>query len=164
MTAEHVFARRIECEEDGLYFNRFFFKQRYGGKMIIAPHHVVIQKTLDRLLLPHNDPEFISRLIINIPPRYTKTEMATIGLMARGLAINPRSRYVHLSTGDTLALKNSNDVRSTIKNSRFQEMWPITVRNDVDSKKLWHTEEGGGMYASTVLGQVVGFGAGSTFE
>lgn len=160
MTAEHIFARRIECQESGLYFNRFFFKQRYGGKMIVAPHHKIIQKTLDRVMLPHDHPDFISRLIINIPPRYTKTEMATIGLMARGLALNPRSRYVHLSTGDTLALKNSNDVRATIKNSHFQKMWPTEIRQDVDSKKLWYTERGGGMFASTVMGQVVGFGAG----
>ena len=159
-TAGQNFARKVECEEDGMYFNRFFFKQRYGGKMIVAPHHKVIQATLDRLLLPHDHPDFISRLIINVPPRYTKTELATIGLMARGLAINPRSRYIHLSTGDTLALKNSNDVRNTIKNSNFQNMWPTEIRNDVDSKKLWHTDQGGGMFASTVMGQVVGFGAG----
>lgn len=159
-TAERVFARRIECEEDGLYFNRLFFKQRYGGKMIISAHHRIIQATLDRLMLPHDHPDFIPRLIINIPPRYTKTEMSTIGLMARGLAMNPRSRYVHLSTGDTLALKNSNDVRSSVKNRYFQDMWPMEIRTDVDSKKLWYTDQGGGMYASTVMGQVVGFGAG----
>ncbi len=33
------FARKIECEEEGMYFARYFFKQRTGGKMIIAPHH-----------------------------------------------------------------------------------------------------------------------------
>lgn len=42
------FARKIECEEDGLYYSRYFFKQRTGGKMIIAPHHLAIQRALDR--------------------------------------------------------------------------------------------------------------------
>ena len=31
------YARRLECEEDGLYFARYFFKQRMGNKMIVAP-------------------------------------------------------------------------------------------------------------------------------
>lgn len=153
-------ARRIECQEDGLYFNRYFFRQRLGAKMIVSGHHVVMQQAIDRTMLPHDHPLFIRRLIINIPPRYSKTEICTIAAMARGIAINPRARFIHLSTGDTLALKNSNDVRSIIKSQAFQSMWPMAVRNDVDSKKLWYTDQGGGMFASTVMGQVVGFGAG----
>ena len=62
------YARRLECEEDGLYFARYFFKQRMGNKMIVAPHHKVIQDTLDRVVSGE-----ITRLIINIPPGYTKT-------------------------------------------------------------------------------------------
>ena len=63
-TAEQKnYARRLECEEDGLYFSRYFFKQRTGGKMIVAPHHKVIQKTLDRVIGGE-----IKRLIINVPP------------------------------------------------------------------------------------------------
>ncbi len=43
-TAEQKgYARMIECEEDGLYYARYFFKQRTGGMMIVAPHHKVIQ-------------------------------------------------------------------------------------------------------------------------
>ena len=55
------YARKIECEEEGLYFSRYFFKQRTGGKMIVAPHHRVIQQTLDRVI----DGE-IKRLIIRV--------------------------------------------------------------------------------------------------
>lgn len=59
---QRTYARKLECEEDGLYFSRYFFKQRMGNKMIVAPHHKVIQNTLDRVV----DGE-ITRLIINIP-------------------------------------------------------------------------------------------------
>ena len=86
------YARKIECEEDGLYFSRYFFKQRTSGKMIVAPHHKVIQETLDRVVSGE-----IQRLIINVPPGYTKTEMATINMIARGIALNARARFMHLS-------------------------------------------------------------------
>ena len=72
-------ARKLECEIDGLYFTRYFFKQRFGFKMLINWHHELIQQTLDKVI----DGK-IKRLIINIPPGYTKTEMATINFIARG--------------------------------------------------------------------------------
>ena len=155
-TAEQrAFARKVECEEDGLYYARYFFKQRTGGKMIVAPHHKVIQQTLDRVI----DGE-IQRLIINVPPGYTKTELATINMMGRGLALNCRARFMHLSYSHNLALLNSSTARGMIKSQAYQSMWPMTLRDDADSKAMWWTEHGGGVYASSAAGQVTGFRAG----
>lgn len=155
-TAEQkAFARKVECEEDGLYYARYFFKQRTGGKMIVAPHHKVIQKTLDRVI----DGE-IQRLIINVPPGYTKTELATINMMGRGLALNCCARFMHLSYSHNLALLNSSTARGMIKSQAYQSMWPMALRDDADSKAMWWTEHGGGVYASSAAGQVTGFRAG----
>ncbi|EIW9588916.1 DNA-packaging protein [Klebsiella pneumoniae] len=155
-TAEQkAFARKVECEEDGLYYARYFFKQRTGGKMIVAPHHKVIQKTLDRVI----DGD-IQRLIINVPPGYTKTELATINMMGRGLALNCRARFMHLSYSHNLALLNSSTARGMIKSQAYQSMWPMALRDDADSKAMWWTEHGGGVYASSAAGQVTGFRAG----
>ncbi|HGI7065851.1 TPA: DNA-packaging protein [Klebsiella pneumoniae] len=155
-TAEQkAYARKIECEDDGLYYARYFFKQRTGGKMIVAPHHKVIQKTLDRVI----DGE-IQRLIINVPPGYTKTELATINMMGRGLALNCRARFMHLSYSHNLALLNSSTARGMIKSQAYQSMWPMALRDDADSKAMWWTEHGGGVYASSAAGQVTGFRAG----
>lgn len=154
------FVRRIECLEDGLYFNRFFFKQRYGTKMTIGQHHRVMQAALDRTLLPPNHPNFISRLIINVPPGYTKTEMCTIGYMARGLLINPSARFLHLSYSDKLVLLNSGVSREMVKSVNFQAMQPLGIKTDTDSKTIWHTEKNGGVTATSSQGQVTGFRAG----
>lgn len=159
-SAERVFARKVECEESGLYFNRFFFKQRYDSKMIVAPHHHAMQAALDRTMLPANDPQFISRLIITVPPGYTKTEMSSIGYMARGVAMNPQARFLHLSYSHKLALTNSAAVRSILKSANYQSMWPVPTKDDVDSKEIWHTEAGGGVTATASGGQVIGFRAG----
>lgn len=162
MTADYakIFARKVECQEDGLYFNRYFFKQRFDSKMLINQHHVVIQNALDRTMLPPSHPDFISRLIINVPPGYTKTEMASIAYMARGIAINRQARFLHLSYSNKLALLNSNTARTIVKSDPFQQMWPVEIKDDVDSKEMWHTSEGGGITATAAGGQVTGFRAG----
>lgn len=161
MTAEAITAaRRIECELDGMYFNRFFMKLRFGSKMKVGPHHHAIQRVLERTMLMPSDDEFIGRLIINVPPGYTKTEMATIGYMARGLALNRRARFMHLSYSHDLALKNSADTRMITRAKAYQDMWPIRTRDDSDSKSMWWTLENGGVYATSSGGQVTGFRAG----
>ena len=159
-----TFARRVECEEDGLYFNRFFFKQRFGGKMIINRHHQIVQSTLDRTMLQPSHKDFIPRLIINIPPGYSKTEIASIGYMARGFGINPMSRFLHLSYSDSLVLLNSSITREIVKSKSFQDMWKVEVKTDTDSKKIWHTTKNGGVTATAAGGQVTGFRAGHMDE
>lgn len=152
-------ARKIECEEDPLYFSRYFFKQRMGAKMIVAPHHRVINDTLMRVVSGE-----IKRLIINVPPGYTKTELATINFIAHSLAMNNRSRFLHLSYSHNLALLNSSTARSIVKSTAFQSMWPMALKEDSDSKAMWWTEYGGGVYASSAAGQVTGFRAGHMEE
>lgn len=154
MTADDAIRAEM-CRADGLYFARYFFKQRMGSKMIVAPHHKVIQDTLDRVV----DGE-ITRLIINVPPGYTKTELATINLIGRGLALNNRARFMHLSYSHNLALLNSSTARGIVKSTAYQNMWPMALRDDADSKAMWWTEHGGGVYASSAAGQVTGFRAG----
>ncbi|HDL7930302.1 TPA: DNA-packaging protein [Yersinia enterocolitica] len=149
------YARKIECEEDGLYFSRYFFKQRTGGKMIVAPHHKLINETLERVVSGE-----IQRLIINVPPGYTKTELATINMIAHGIALNARARFMHLSYSHNLALLNSSTARAIVKSKAYQDMWPMVLRDDSDSKAMWWTEQGGGVYASSAAGQVTGFRAG----
>lgn len=152
--------RKELCEERGLYFAKYFFKQQTGEKMIVGDHHKIIQATLDRTMLAPTHPDFIPRLIINVPPGYSKTSLAAIYYMARGLAKNARNRFLHLSYSADLALQNSSATRQTLKSYEFQAMWPIQTRDDSNSKKIWWTEDGGGVRASSTGGQVTGFRAG----
>ena len=52
-----------------LNFTRYFFKERYKRKFVVGKHHVLIAQALDRVLAGES-----TRLIINIAPRYGKTE------------------------------------------------------------------------------------------
>lgn len=159
-TAELDFARKVECEEDGMYFVRYFFKQLFGTKITLGAHHYAIQAALNRTLLPPSHDDFISRLIINVPPGFSKTLMASIMYMARGLAINAAARFLHLSYSDALVLVNSGTVRQIVKSAAYQAMWPIGIKDDTDSKKIWHTTQEGGITATAAGGQVTGFRAG----
>lgn len=137
-----------------LNFTRYFFRQKFKRKFVIGKHHVAISKALDRVLAGD-----CKRLIINIAPRYGKTELAVKNFIAMGLAINPKAKFIHLSYSDDLARDNSRGVQEILREDSYRRLFPGTKPTSINTRK-WFTTEGGGLYAVSSAGQVTGFGAG----
>lgn len=139
------------------YFTRYFFKKRFGRKFVVGDHHKKIFDVLDRVLSGE-----LKRVIINMPPRYGKTEVCVKNFISMGLSLNPSSKFIHLSYSDDLALDNSEEVRDFVKSEEYQEIFPyVQIKKTSDSKKKWYTTCSGGVYATSAAGQVTGFGAGN---
>lgn len=151
------------CEEDHLYFSRYFFKARNAIKFKINWHHVLFADSLEKVYSGE-----IENLVINVPPGSSKTELVVINFIARSLARNPYCRFLHLSGSDTLASLNSSTARDIVRSEEYQAMWPLQIAEDSDSKKLWNVmvegKKAGGVYATSVGGQVTGFRAGHMTE
>lgn len=144
---------------DSLAFSRYFFKNKEARKYIVNPHHHIMADVKRKVFEGK-----IKRLIINIPPGYSKTEEWVVNFMAEGLAINPQALFMHLSYADDLALENSTKCRDIVTSPEYQELFNVPIRNDVSSKKKWYTKAGGGVYATASGGQVTGFRAGRMIE
>lgn len=148
------------CLSGLLNFTRFFFKARTGRRFVVNSHHETICAALDDVFAGK-----VQKLIINIAPRYGKTELAVKNFIAMGLAINPAAKFLHLSYSDDLAHDNSEEIRDIVKSSAYNELFPyVEVKRNTDSKKKWSTTAGGGVYATATGGQVTGFGAGAVDE
>lgn len=140
---------------------RYFFRQREAYQFICNLHHDIIFSTLKKVITgEHVNGYPIKRLIVNVAPGYTKTEIAVINFITYGLAQNCRARFMHLSYSDNLALGNSQVARDVVESSEYQAIHPMVIRHDVSSKKKWWTEKGGGCYAAAAGGSVTGFRAG----
>lgn len=148
------------CLSDSLNYTKYFFKQKTGRRFIVNSHHKLICDALNDVLNGK-----ITKLIINIAPRYSKTELAVKNFISMGLAINPSSKFIHLSYSDDLAHDNSEEIRDIVKSVEYQSLFPyVSIKKYSDSKKKWSTTEGGGVYAVATGGQVTGFGAGAVDE
>ena len=140
---------------DPLFFTRFFFKYYQGRKFIVGEHHKLISEKIKKIYSGE-----IKKLIINIAPRYSKTEIVVKTVIAQGLALNPRAKFIHVSYSDTLALDNSEQARDLVQSDYYQHFFPLQIKHDSKSKKKWYTAEGGGVYSTASGGQITGFGAG----
>lgn len=147
---------KVKCMKSLLFHTRFFFKAQYNRKFIIGEHHEIICNALERILKGE-----LRRLIINIAPRYGKTELAVKSFISHGLALNPSAKFIHLSYADNLALDNSEAVKDLIQSQEYQLLFPeVQIKKDSRAKDKWYTTKNGGVLARAAGGQVTGFGAG----
>ena len=147
--------KTYELEEDFFKFVLWVFEEIYKKPFIANWHH----KTLCKIMMDIHAGKLL-HTIINIPPRYSKTEIVVKLFPAWCYAKNPRCTFFHVSYSDALAHDNSSAVKTILESVEFQDRWSVPLRADTTAKKKWKTEQDGEFGATASGGQVTGFGAG----
>lgn len=146
--------QRREAQVDLHTFTRRMFLRRKGYAWRDAAHHLKICAALQRVF-----DGTCRRLIINIPPRYSKTELAVINFMAWALGRVPDAEFIHTSYSATLAANNSAAVRDIVQHDAYREIFD-GVHLATQAQSHWKTTAGGVVYATGAAGTITGFGAG----
>ena len=128
---------KLKCEGSLLFYARYIYKEVHGRNFIVSKHFIIIAQYLTRVFNLE-----ISRLIINIPPRYGKTELAIKIFVSWCIAKVVSSKFIHLSYSDALALDNSSQTKEYIQSDAFQRLWGMDLKRDAKSKGKWFNEFG----------------------
>lgn len=137
-------------------YTKAMFKAQYKRTFSMGKHHELLFSTLEKVV----DGD-ITHLIINMPPRYGKTEVVVKSFISWCYALNPSCRFLHLSYSDMLVNDNSATVRQIMQEPLYKQLFPESALvKDKESSTRWKTRAGGEMYAVSTQGQVTGFGAG----
>lgn len=137
-------------------FTRVMFPARRGGSFKANWHQEVVCNALERVVLGK-----CKRLIINIPPRSGKTEIAVVNFMAWCMGLFPDSEFIHASYSKRLATANTYSVRALMQTAEFTEVFPWTaLQEDSRAKDEFRTAQGGVVYATGSDGTITGYGAG----
>lgn len=156
-TVNPVEMLRLEALTSFEKYTKLMFKCQYHRSFIVAEHHKKIFEALQDVV----DGK-ITRLIINIAPRYSKTEVVIKSFISWCFALNPRCRFLHLSYSDILVNDNSDTIRNIMSEELYKTLFPNSaLASDKGSAKRWKTKSGGELYAVSTQGQVTGFGAGN---
>jgi hypothetical protein len=150
---------KFKCLQSFLFFTRYIFKHRNGRKYVVAEPHQIIASVMERVFRGE-----LTKVIINVAPRYGKTELAVKYAIAYGLALNASAKFIHLTYSKSLALDNSEEAKEIVESEAYQQLFNVKIKKDSKSKEKWYTTEGGGVYAAAAGGQVTGFGAGRMDE
>lgn len=143
----------IQC--DLFEFSKYIFKSRKGVDFVENWHHAVICEHLEKVFIGE-----IDRLIINMPPRYSKTELAVINFMTWAIGLYPDSEFIHASYSKRLATLNAWTSKTIIESESYQKIFPVALQHDSKAKDEFRTAAGGCIYATGAEGTITGYGAG----
>ena len=147
--------KRQKLEGSFAAFIAYFFLIVENSKFIFKEHHLQIIGDLEAVYRGE-----ITRLVINIPPGYGKTELVVVLFCAWCYAKTADCRFLHLSYTSDLTASNSVKIKTIMATKAFQDLWPTTFSKEINGKEYWKTEQGGEFRAKSTGGAVTGFRAG----
>ena len=131
-----------------------FVHHVYDG-FIEGRHHRIIAEKLEKIATGE-----LKRLIVNMPPRHSKSEFASYLMPAWFLGRNPKLKIIQATHNTELAVRFGRKVRNLIETEAYYEIFPETkLKADDKAAGRWGTEAGGEYFAAGVGAAVTGRGA-----
>jgi hypothetical protein len=148
--AQRELAARKQGRSSLLHFTTYTFPDYQ-----VAHHHRLICDRLDRV-----ERGELRRLMIFMPPRHGKSELASRRFPPYVLGRNPDKEIISASYGANLAVDFGREVRNTVASRRFAALFPdVRLAPDSTAKDRWHTNGRGGYVAAGVGTAITGRGA-----
>tara|TARA_R100001440_G_scaffold26491_2_gene43314 strand:+ start:6637 stop:8109 length:1473 start_codon:yes stop_codon:yes gene_type:complete len=102
----------------------------------------------------------IKRLIVNMPPRHTKSEYASYLLPSYLMGLNPKLKIIQATHTGELAVRFGRKVRNLMNSNDYSLVFPdVKLRQDSSAAGRWETHAGGEYFAAGVGGAITGRGA-----
>jgi predicted phage terminase large subunit-like protein len=144
-------AKRVEASQEH-YLP--FVREMWPG-FIDGRHHKIMADAFERVVNGS-----LKRLIINMPPRHTKSEFASYLLPAWFLGKNPGKKVIQTAHTAELAVGFGRKVRNLVGSDDYQKVFPgVSLQSDSKAAGRWSTNKGGEYFAIGVGGAVTGKGA-----
>jgi len=124
-------------------------------EFIAGRHHKIIAEKFEAIASGK-----IKRLIINMPPRHTKSEFGSYLLPAWFMGKYPHKKIIQSSHTADKALEFGRKVRNLVAAPQFQSVFnEVFLQADSKAAGKWSTNRGGSYFAVGVGGAVAGYGA-----
>ena len=101
----------------------------------------------------------LKRLIVNMPPRHTKSEFASFLLPAWMVGRNPKLKIIQATHTGELAIKFGRKAKHLIDSEEYAKIFKTRLQEDSKAAGRWETAQGGEYFAAGVGGAITGRGA-----
>ena len=141
---------REKCKDSFLAFVKEVWPAFIEGK-----HHELMAEAFEKVARGE-----LKRLIINMPPRHTKSEFASFLLPAWFLGQYPEKKVIQTAHTAELAVGFGRKVRNLVGSDEYKKLFPGSeLQADSKAAGRWNTSKGGEYFAIGVGGAVTGKGA-----
>ena len=150
------YAQKLAEKKKGshVYSNFLNFVKHVWPQFIEGSHHKIIAEKFNDIANGK-----IKRLIINMPPRHTKSEFASNLLPAWMVGRKPDLKIIQTTHTTELAIRFGRKAKTLIDSPEYQQIFKTRLREDSQAAGKWETEQGGEYYAAGVGSAITGRGA-----
>ena len=131
-----------------------FIDHMWDG-FICGRHHKIFAEKLEGIANGT-----IKRLIVNMPPRHTKSEFASTYFPAWIMGRDPSRKIMQTTHTGELAVRFGRKVRNMMDSDIYKQIFPeVSLSSDSKSAGRWETNKSGEYFAAGVGGAITGRGA-----
>ena len=130
------------------------FVKHVWPEFIAGEHHRIIANKLERVANGE-----LKRLIINMPPRHTKSEFASFLFPAWFMGRAPHKKIIQATHTTELAVSFGRKTKNLIERADYQDIFDVKLAADSKASGRWDTDRGGMYYAVGVGSNLAGRGA-----
>ena len=142
-------------KREGSQNNFLTFVQEMWTAFIHGKHHEIMAEAFEKVVKGD-----LKRLIINMPPRHTKSEFASYLLPAWFLGQYPEKKIIQTAHTAELAVGFGRKVRNLVGDKDYQNVFgEVKLQADSKAAGRWNTNHKGEYFAIGVGGAVTGKGA-----
>jgi len=144
------FETQDKCQNDFLSYVEHMWPEFICGR-----HHKIFAEKLNKVATGE-----IKRLIVNMPPRHTKSEFASTFFPSFIMGKKPKMKIMQTTHTGELAVRFGRKVRNLMDQKEYKDVFPeVKLQADNKSAGRWETNKGGEYFAAGVGGAVTGRGA-----
>ena len=160
---EEVESRRLKlelrlaqmAEVEGCQENFLTYVRKIWPEFVAGAHHKMISKKFEGIASGK-----IKRLIINMPPRHTKSEFASYLFPSWIIGRKPKTKIIQTTHTAELAVNFGRKVRNLIATTEYKNIFDsVDLQADSKAAGRWSTNHGGEYFAAGVGGAITGRGA-----
>jgi predicted phage terminase large subunit-like protein len=141
--------RKKEVSQDFLTFVKEMWPNFIEGR-----HHKIISDKFNKLATGE-----IKRLIVNMPPRHTKSEFASYFLPAWMIGKDSSLKIIQATHTAELAVAFGRKTKNLIDSQEYQDIFSTRLQEDSKAAGRWNTSDKGEYFAAGVGGAMTGRGA-----
>ena len=130
------------------------FVKHVWPEFIEGSHHKKIAEKFNQIAKGE-----IKRLIINMPPRHTKSEFASFLLPSWMVGRKPDLKIIQTPHTTELAIRCGRKAKTLMDSPEYKQVFDTRLREDSQAAGKWETEQGGEYYAAGVGSAITGRGA-----
>ena len=154
-TLKYILKKALLDKQEATQKDFLSFVKSVWPDFVEGYHHKIYAEKLNRVARGE-----LKRLIVNMPPRHTKSEFASHLFPAFFMGRHPKAKLIQTTHTGELSIRFGRKTKNLLESDEYAKVFPdVHLAADSKAAGRWESNHGGEYFAAGVGGAITGRGA-----